>query len=293
MQTGTIKIKTKMQTRWMCLLLTSGCFFLALLWFSHARAGTDKASDSTWFVDMNNYRDSAHGSLKCQECHGSMMDTQKNHPDKKADDFLYTQTKRVFDYQSCEKCHKIAYQRYLKGEHANAGLKEKTSGKPSETGYAPTCGDCHSAHYSKSHLTRAQTGKMMTETCGTCHFEQKQSFLANYHGKAAVNLGYDKAAFCTDCHGAHTMLSLKDKKTALTACLRCHFDAGPEFANIIIHDSNKNPGLKNDTKKASLKWVHIMRALSLIFVIAVLVFFYMHTGLLMIRKLHEKLRRHK
>ena len=133
----------------------------------------------------------------------------------------------------------------------------------------------------------------MTETCGTCHPEQKESFLANYHGKAAVNLGYDKAAFCTDCHGAHTTLSLKDKEAALNACRRCHSDATPEFANIIIHDSTKNLDLKNDVKKSSLKWVHAMATLSLIFVAAVLAFFYLHTGLLMLRKLHEKLRRHK
>jgi len=301
LQTGTIKIKIKLQPRWMGMVLTTGCFFLALLWFSHARAGTDMASFSTWFVDMSQYADAAHASLKCEECHGSMtskrsgmgIETKKNHPDTTAVDFLKTQTKRSFDYQTCQKCHKIAYARFAKGEHAKAALKEKTTGQLSETGYAPTCGDCHSAHYSKSHLSRVQTGQIMTQTCGACHLEQKQSFLANYHGKAAVNLEYDKAAFCSDCHGAHTMLSLKDKDVVLNACRRCHSDATPEFANIIIHDGTNNFDLKSDTKKSSLKWVHLMRALSLFFVIAVLVFFYMHTGLLMLRKLHEKLRRHK
>jgi hypothetical protein len=133
----------------------------------------------------------------------------------------------------------------------------------------------------------------MTDTCGSCHPGQKQSFLANYHGKAAVNLGYDKAAFCTDCHGAHTALSLKDKEQALNACKRCHVDAGPEFANIIIHAAADTLELKSDAKKSGLKWVHWLGTLSLVFVTAVLAFFYMHTGLLMLRKLHEKLRRHK
>lgn len=293
MQTRTITIKTKLQTRWMCLLLTTGCFFLAVLWFSNARAGTDTASFSPWFVDMNQYGDAAHGSLKCQECHGFMIARGKLHPDPDAASFLKTRTKRKFDYQACQKCHKSAYERFLKGEHAKACIKEKTTGKPSKTGYAPKCGDCHSAHYSRSHLSRAQTGKRMTISCGKCHLEQKNSFLDNYHGKAAVNLGYEKAAFCTDCHGAHTTLSLKDKDAALNACKRCHSDATPEFANIIIHDSTKNPDLKNETKKSSLKWVHAMRSLAFIFVAAILVFFYMHTGLLMVRKLHEKLRRHK
>ncbi|WP_457553912.1 multiheme c-type cytochrome [Desulfobacula sp.] len=313
MQTGTIKIKTKLQTRWMCLMLTFGCFFLALLWFSHARAATDTAPVSSWFVDMNQYKNGAHGSLSCEECHGTMIsnglengisngigkgqDTGMGkkiiHPDPAAIDFLKIQAKRNFDYKTCWKCHKTAYKRYLKGEHAKAMLKEKTNGKPSETGFAPTCGDCHSAHYSKSHLSRIQTGKIMTQSCGTCHTEQKKSFLTNYHGKAAVNLEYDKAAFCTDCHGAHTMLSLKDKEAALNACLRCHSDASSEFANIIIHDTAKNLDLKSDAKKSGLKWVHWLGTLSLIFVVVVLLFFYLHTGLLMLRKLHEKLRRHK
>jgi len=301
LQSGTIIIKTKLRTRWMCPLLTAGCFFLVIAWFSCARAGTDTALLSTWFVDMNQYTTAAHGSLSCEECHGPMIskglgegiNKGKSHPDPDAANFLKTQTKRDFDYQTCRKCHKTAYARFVRGEHATAAAKEKTTGIPSKTGVAPNCGDCHSAHYVKSHQSRALTGKIMTESCGTCHVEQKESFLDNYHGKTAINLGYDKAALCTDCHGAHTTLSLKDKEAALNACRRCHFDATPEFANIIIHDTKENSELKNDTKKLGLKWIHGLGALSLVFVVAVLIFFYIHTGLLMLRKLHEKLRRHK
>jgi hypothetical protein len=303
LQTGTIKLKNRLKTGWICPLLTAGCFFLAIAWFSSAWAGT--ASLSTWFVDMNQYAGAAHGSLKCEECHGSMtykrtgngtgkgITQTTSHPDPESANFLKNQTRRTFDYQACQKCHKIAYARFVKGEHAKAATKEKTTGETSKTGFAPGCGDCHSAHYSKSHLDRVKTGKIMTKTCGNCHPDQKKSFLANYHGKAAVNLGHEKAAFCTDCHGAHTMLSLKDKNAALTACLRCHSNAPPEFANIIIHADQKTFDLKNDTKKSGLKWVHGLRVMALILVVAVLAFFFMHTGLLMLRKLHEKLRRHK
>jgi len=293
LQTGKIRKKTIWQTIRMGPLLTTGCFFLLFLWGACAWGKTDVPSLSTWFVDMNQYAASAHGTLTCEDCHGTMMDKGKIHPDPDTADFLKTQTKRDFDYQACQKCHKTAYTRFLQGEHAKAAVKEKTTGKASETGFAPTCGDCHSAHYARSHLSRSQTGKMMTESCGSCHPEQKKTFLANYHGKAAVNLGYDKAAFCTDCHGAHTTLSLKDKEAALNACLRCHKDAPPEFANIIIHDSTKDLDLKNDTKKSGLRWVHWLGTMSFVFVVVVLVFFYTHTGLLMLRKLHEKLRRHK
>lgn len=292
-----MKIKMDFKTRGMYLPMISGCFFLALLWFSCAWAGIDTAPSATWFVDMNHYAASAHGSLRCEECHGTMMakgggnGIEKPHPDPDA--FRIPRTSTHFDYQTCGKCHKTAYTRFVQGAHAAAAEKEKTDGVSLTSGPAPNCGDCHSAHYSRSHLSRGTTGQTMTQTCGACHPEQQHSFLASYHGKAAVNLGYERSAFCTDCHGAHTIVSLKDKKAALDACLRCHSDATPEFANIIIHDTTQDPGLKNDAKQAGLKWVHALRILALTLVVAVLAFFYLHTGVLMLRKLHEKLRRHK
>jgi len=293
LQTGTKRTRPELRNIWICPLLTAGCFFLIMAWFSCALAATDPPSLSTWFVNMNRYSAAAHGSLKCEECHGSMLVNGKNHPDSKVSDSLKIQIIRKFDYQVCRKCHKIAYARYLKGVHAKAAMEEKITGKPSKSGYAPTCGNCHLAHYSKSHLSRIQIGKQMTETCGKCHPAEKASYLANYHGKAAVNLGYDKSASCTDCHGAHTTLSLKNKDAVLNVCRRCHPDATPEFANIIIHNTKKNLDLKNNIKKTEFKWVHLLGVLSLIFVIVILAFFYMHAGLLMLRKLYEKLREHK
>lgn len=293
MQTG-MRIKTKLDTRWICSLLAAGSFLLVLAWFSCACAGDD---GSTWFVNMSQYAGAAHGMLKCEECHGPMtgelINKSKSHPDPGAVEFLKNPTKRIFDYQTCQKCHKIAHGRFLQGEHAKAAIDEKKTGKISASGHAPNCGDCHSAHYAKPHLSRTLIGKKMTQTCGSCHPDQKASYLASYHGKAAVNLEYDKSALCTDCHGAHITRSLKENKVALAACRRCHLDATAEFANIIIHDSVKNLNLKNETKKAGLKWVHLLGTLSVLFVVAVLLFFYLHTGLLMLRKLQEKLRRHK
>ena len=296
LQTGTKRKKNKVLTGWIYAFLTAGYIFLAPVLLPCTLAASP-APDATWFVDMNQYSSAAHGSLGCEDCHGAMIESgpgrEKPHPDPDGEDFLKSQTKRRFDYQSCRKCHKTAYSRFSEGAHAAAADEEKKTGSVSRTGHAPVCGDCHSAHYSKSHLSRVQTGRIMTETCGTCHPDQKTSYLSNYHGKAAVNLGHEKSAFCTDCHGAHTTMSLKDKEAALNACLRCHANAPPEFANIIIHDTPKTRDMKNDEKQAGLKWVHAARAVILFFVVLVLAFFYSHTGVLMLRKLHEKLRRHK
>lgn len=252
------------------------------------------APESNWFVEMNRFSNSAHTSIKCEECHGSMQENGKEHPELKAPKYLKKEDpKRTFDYQKCEKCHKKSYERFLKGAHAEALQKEKKTGEISKTGNAPTCGDCHSAHYAPAHLSRNEIGKNMMETCGACHEDQQMSFLANFHGKAAVNLGYDKSAFCTDCHGAHECLSLKDKQEALEACRRCHPDAKNGFADIIIHDSTKDIEKKSDAKKQGLKIIHLLGWISLIFVIMVLAFFYSHASLLLLRKIHEKLRTHK
>jgi hypothetical protein len=279
-------------------IIVSACFFLfaagvAAAWGKFYPEPLPKA-ESGWFVDMDLFSRSAHVGISCEECHGLMNTDGKSHPDTTdSPNFLKKRVKRLYDYRQCQKCRKIAYERYATGEHAVALEKEKKSGTVSKTGYAPTCGDCHSAHYSKSHLSRAETGKRLTEVCGSCHADQKASFLSNFHGKMAVHLGYDKSAFCTDCHGAHACSSLKDRKAALKTCQRCHPDAGPNFADVVIHDSFKNMDQKSDEKRAGLQKIRIFGLLSFCVVSFLLVLFYGHSFLLMLRKIHEQLRKHK
>lgn len=293
MQTGSVKIGKLKTAGRPAELAAAVCLLLALVWPSAGLARPEPAAGSQWFLRMDQYAAGAHGSLSCEECHAEITGKDKPHPDKDkaAKDYLKKELRRTYDYQTCRKCHKTAWDRNLKGRHAEALEKELFEGKPSKTGVAPNCGDCHAAHYAKSHAPRIATGRQMVRDCGSCHPDQADSYLANFHGKAAVNLEYDKSAYCTDCHGAHTTVSLKDKNRLLAACRRCHPKASDEFANIIIHDSTNHLDQKSDDKQAALKIVHWLGLLSLIFVSVLLVFFYAHTGLLMLRKLHEKLRR--
>ena len=222
-----------------------------------------------------------------------MQEQGKKHPDPDNPRYLKQDPKRTFDYQQCKKCHKTSFDRFSKGAHAEALTKEQKTGTLSKTGHAPTCGDCHSAHYAPPHLSRVETGIRLTNTCGTCHPDQKASYLNNFHGKAAVNLEYETSAFCTDCHGAHHCLSLKKKEITLSACRRCHPDATSGFADIIIHDTTTDLDQKSADKLKGLKIVHILGWLSFVFIVMVIAFFYTHSSLLMLRKIHEKLRRHK
>jgi len=298
LKTGAFRVNRRSPVTTTVSIILSACFFLGAVGFASAWGKPYQeplpGSKTGWFVDMNLFSQSAHVGIRCEECHGPMNADGKTHPDTiDSPSYLKKRIKRLYDYSQCQKCHKKAYERYLSGEHAIALEKEKKSGNVSKTGYAPTCGDCHSAHYSKSHLSRSETGKRLTDVCGSCHADQKASFLSNFHGKMAVNLGYDKSAFCTDCHGAHTCNSLKDRKVALKSCRRCHPDAGPNFADVVIHDSLKNMDKKSDEKKAGLQKIHILGLLSFCFVSLLLVFFYSHSFLLILRKIHEQLRKHK
>jgi hypothetical protein len=227
-----------------------------------------------------------------------MKDAHKKHPDPEDAEFLKKEASRTYDYSRCKSCHRQSFERYLLGEHAKAlGEEQQVPGskrgkESKEKKKAPTCGDCHSAHYSKAHLSRVETGREMTEVCGSCHWAQKVTYLENYHGKTAVNLADTTSAFCTDCHGAHNCISLKDRKVALAACQRCHPKAQERFAEFVIHPTVKDLTEKDKDKMAHVAVIKTVTVIMLILVLMVVGFFYSHGVVWLLRELHEKLRKH-
>jgi hypothetical protein len=104
-------------------------------------------------------------------------------------------------------------------------------------------------------------------------------------------LKYEASAYCTDCHGAHTCLSLKKREEALEACKKCHPDAQIQFTDFLIHASEegvKKEDVEKLKKLKAIKWVEIGFG---ILVVAVLAFFYSHTLVWTLRKVHEWLKR--
>jgi ribosomal protein L31 len=220
------------------------------------------------------------------------------HPDSENPAFLKAYANREYNYQRCQSCHKPSYEQYLEGAHAKALMKQQTdsaaeSHKLPKSKKAPTCGNCHSGHYTRAHLSRVEIGRQMVSVCGTCHPAQAATYLDNYHGKAAVNLGDKNAAFCTDCHGAHHCFSLKDKKTALAACQRCHPEATEGFAQVVIHPTIQDLPENDTEKRAHVALIRVVTLLMAIMVILVVGFFYGHSFVWILRELHEKLRKHK
>jgi len=249
---------------------------------------------TSWFIDLSRFAASAHGTQNCEACHGTMKVLEKPHPDLKDPEFLKLEASRKYDYQRCQTCHRSSYGQYLKGAHARALQKEKEPSPPPtnlKKNPAPTCGDCHVSHYEKAHRSRLDIGRSLTEVCGSCHQAQKVTYLDNFHGKAAVNLGNTKAAYCTDCHGAHECLSLKDRKKALQTCQRCHPQANLSFAGMVIHPTLEAGKEKNPEKEAKVAVIKLITVVMGTLVLVVVVFFYGHSFLWLLREIHEKLKR--
>lgn len=267
-------------------------FLLLFLFQGLGKAGRmDRGNGPSWFLDMGLFSSSAHGRLTCEECHGPMDEQPGGHQVPGSTWTLKTLPQGRYDYGRCKRCHRESYERYLSGAHAEA-LKRQTSGA-SDLAWekqAPTCGHCHSSHYQKGRRGRLEAGREMVAACGQCHPLQKKTYLDGFHGKTAANLGDTLSAFCSDCHGAHRCLSLKDRKAALDACLRCHPKADLSFAGFVIHPAGEK-GDKDRERAVSL--IGIVSAVMGVFVTLVVVFFYGHSLLWLLREIHEKLRRRR
>ena len=140
-------------------LVLSGCLLLA-----RPIGAREIPPDSSWFIDLSRFSRSAHGTLNCEACHGTMKEPGKVHPEANDPQFLRREATRIYDYGRCRSCHRPAYERTRSGAHAQALQKEKEgagSGKTADPKRypAPTCGSCHSSHYVKAHRSRLDIGR--------------------------------------------------------------------------------------------------------------------------------------
>lgn len=183
------------------------------------------------YVNPEAFKNSIHGSvLTCVECHSDI----KTSPHR-------TTPATV----SCAQCHGEQQAAYDRGHHARAIQAGDRR--------AATCVECHGSPHEllpagdpKSRVNHAN----IPATCGRCHgqkFVMKASghsaqlvvsYQESVHGKAAA-AGSEKAAVCTDCHGAHEILPASDSKSSIfkfnvpATCAKCHEKVGREFTQSI------------------------------------------------------------
>ncbi|MCF8034575.1 MAG: cytochrome c3 family protein [Desulfarculaceae bacterium] len=267
----------------------------ALVLAGGAGASVPPGMESSWYLDLGRYQAGAHGKLACAECHAKQElalkpGSKTAHPDTKDPKYLMTPALRGYDYAQCQRCHKSAYARYHLGKHAEA-LKKGT--KTKQTGsLSPVCGDCHQVHYDPARLDRVELGRRQTLVCGACHPAQAATYLTDYHGQAGDKLGWDKAAFCSDCHGAHEVKSLKSPELTAGVCWRCHPGSNPRFAAYVVHPTLVDLTKEDAAKRRSLYLIYTVSAILGVLAVCVVGFFYGHTFLWMLREIQHKLRKH-
>ncbi len=112
--------------------------------------------------------------------------------------------------------------------------------------------------------------------------------METYHGKA-YTLGYEEAAKCSDCHGAHKILNVNNpesqvsKENIMITCQKCHPDANERFTGFLTHATHDN----RDEYPALYYAFWGMTFL----LIGVFAFFGIHTLLWLPRSLKERRRR--
>ena len=182
-------------------------------------------------VDPDKFKNSMHGGMfTCIDCHTDI----KTSPHE-------TMPAKV----SCATCHSEQQAAYDRSLHAKSIQGSKQP--------AATCTDCHGSPHEllPSSAPKSRTNHAnIPATCGTCHGQKfvmeatgrsTQPFVSyqeSVHGQAVAK-GVEKAAVCTDCHGAHDILTAADPKSPIfkfnvpDTCGKCHGPVEREFEQSI------------------------------------------------------------
>lgn len=189
------------------------------------------------------YMDSAHGravskaglivGATCADCHGHHAILAHDNPESSVN--------RKNVPQTCGRCHVGIEEQFADGVHAAVARNGDGRGKNGLE--PPVCNDCHTSH----EISRADMPAFLRDIsseCGTCHAELYHSYRESYHGQVQ-RLGSDRAARCSDCHGAHEIRHPADPKSRLSP------------ANIANTCSSQDchPGLRTMSESAQANFV--------------------------------------
>jgi len=203
----------------------------------HRAGGTPtQIADLSEKSPLADYSQSVHGkgltekgllpSAVCVDCHGAHMVLK--HTDPRSS--VYAKNLPA----TCATCHQGIYKQFIKSVHyarEGEGRKQKER--------LPNCADCHSSHRIEQ-VGEDQFMREVTAQCGSCHTELAETYLKTMHGKA-YQLGYLRAAKCSDCHSAHNILSVNDPNSTVgfrnivNTCRKCHADATTRFTGYLTH----------------------------------------------------------
>ncbi len=182
------------------------------------------------------YESSLHGYARargntaaptCIDCHGMHDVRHSTDPLSKSS---HANTARL-----CAECHSRDFTGDTNGGLAPPrtfeGFATSVHGLNEVLG-AANCTDCHGVHDMRgAQDARSRINRQnVSTTCGTCHAELVEDYMASIHGRA-FEAGYGDSPTCTDCHGEHHILAhddpdarTSDAQMALDLCAGCHDD---------------------------------------------------------------------
>ncbi len=187
-------------------------------------------SDSTLTKDMNGKQVSlfVDGDKLKHSIHGDMFACVDCHTDVKS--LIHESTPKKI---TCAQCHADAQAAYAHSMHSKAAKDGQA---------AANCQDCHGGAHeilSSADAKSPVNHNNIPVTCGRCHGQKflmesngvsaqpSISYQNSVHGRATQN-GSTTAAVCSDCHGAHEVLSANDAKSPIykfnvpATCGKCH-----------------------------------------------------------------------
>lgn len=244
-----------------------------------ALIGTDlKEKDA-----LHDYSTSVHGrslvekgllsTAICTDCHTTHFNL------KESDERSSVNPKNLA--ATCGNCHKGIYDQFIASDH---GYSKDSKGQK-----LPTCETCHTAH----NISNVHEDKFMGEItgqCGKCHEQLAESYLETYHGKVH-QLGYQNAARCSDCHGAHNIYKMDNPKSTISprnivkTCQKCHEDANMKFTGYLSHATHYN--------KEKFPWLYYTFWAMTTLLLSVFLFFGLHTLLWFPRSVGHMLKKRK
>jgi formate dehydrogenase gamma subunit len=174
----------------------------------------------------------------CKDCHGTHNILSPSDPK--------SPTNKIHLSSVCGKCHEDVVSHFSRSAHGVA-LEQGIKG-------APSCVDCHGEHNvenidnKQSPVYKGHEAKV----CLKCHLDNPEvrqrvgpsaGFIAGYetsvHG-VALAAGNEKAATCSNCHGAHDMKKVSDTTSRVNrwsipkTCGQCHAEIARTY-NESIH----------------------------------------------------------
>ncbi|HJS59076.1 MAG TPA: cytochrome c3 family protein [Vicinamibacteria bacterium] len=192
----------------------------------HGEPDLRSDAGASLFVDADKRSTSAHAALSCTDCHEGVQGFPHPSPPPRV---------------ACATCH----------EDASASLDQSVHARRNGGVEAPDCRSCHGSAHAfppRSDALSPIARRNLPRTCGACHASPDflarhqlglarpiEAYAQSVHGRELAK-GNEKAASCSDCHGAHDIRKARDAESRInhwnvpTTCGQCHAQVGAAFA---------------------------------------------------------------